>query len=103
MGKVESDLWGEHSPSNKTHNTDDCGVMALRNNEVTWEDHSCTAPEVSHHPVAPVCQTDTEDSAPTTTTTTTPPLHLSPARRDGLPSMEAATNYFDHSKLGSLQ
>ena len=28
--------------------------------------------EVSHHPVAPVCQTDTEDSAPTTTTTTTP-------------------------------
>ena len=43
---VEFDLWAGSSPSNKSHNADDCGVMVLKNNDVTWEDHSCTAPEV---------------------------------------------------------
>ena len=62
--------------------------MVLKNNAVSWEDHryityklwfapfshiflSCISPDVSHHPVAPVCQADTASSAPTTTTTTT--------------------------------
>jgi len=69
--EVELDLWGPQSPSNKSHNTEDCGLMVLKNNAFTWEDHSCTAPQVSHHTVAPVCQSDTDDSVPTTTTTTT--------------------------------
>ena len=71
--ELEFDIWGEKSPSNKSHNTQDCGVMVLRNNLVVWEDHSCTAPEVSHHSVAPVCQADTEESLPPSTTTTTTP------------------------------
>ena len=71
--ELEFDIWGEKSPSNKSHNTEDCGVMVLRNNLVVWEDHSCTAPEVSHHSVAPVCQADTEESLPPSTTTTTTP------------------------------
>ena len=32
---------------------------------------SCISPDVSHHPVAPVCQADTSASAPTTSTTST--------------------------------
>ena len=70
--ELVDDIWSGNSPSNKTHNTDDCAVMVLKNNAVTWEDHSCTAPEISHHPVAPVCQADTSDSMPTTSTSTTP-------------------------------
>jgi len=69
--QLESDLWSSSSPSNKTHNSDDCAVMVLKNSAVYWEDHSCTAPEVSHRTVAPVCQADTQDSVVTTTTTTT--------------------------------
>jgi len=65
--QLVSDLWSSSSPSNKTHNSDDCAVMVLRNSAVYWEDHSCTAPEISHHSVAPLCQTDTEDSVATTT------------------------------------
>lgn len=70
--RLVDDLWSSSSPSNKTGNSDDCAVMVLKNRAVYWEDHSCTSPEVSHHPVAPVCQADTEDSAPTTTTTPLP-------------------------------
>merc|ERR1719330_1775625 len=32
--------------------------MVLKNNQVFWEDHSCISPDVSHHPVAPVCEAD---------------------------------------------
>ena len=62
-GLAVDDLWSSSSPSNKTGNSDDCAVMVLKNRAVYWEDHSCTSPEVSHHPVAPVCQADTEGGA----------------------------------------
>merc|ERR1712227_547208 len=68
---LDDEIWSSHKPNNKSRNSDDCVVMVLRNNQVFWEDHSCIPPDVSHHPVAPVCQADTGISAPTTTTTTT--------------------------------
>jgi len=65
------EIWSSHRPNNKSRNSDDCVVMVLRNNEVFWEDHSCISPDVSHHPVAPVCQADTSTIAPSTSTTST--------------------------------
>jgi len=69
---LDDNLWKENRPNNKSRNSDDCVVMVLRSNEVYWEDHSCLAPDVSHHEVAPVCQVNTLASQPTTTTTTQP-------------------------------
>merc|ERR1712227_510952 len=68
---VKDEMWNMNKPNNKSRNSDDCVVMVLRNNLVNWEDHSCIAPDVSHHTVAPVCQIGTLESAVTTTTTTT--------------------------------
>ena len=51
--------------------------MVVKNNQFSWEDHKCQAPDVSNHPVAPVCQLATTASQTTTAapeTTTTPDL-----------------------------
>ena len=51
--------------------------MVVKNNQFSWEDHNCEDPEVSHHPVAPICQQETTISQTTTmgtTLTSTPPL-----------------------------
>ena len=47
--------WATNHPTNRTKNSEDCVVMVLKNNQVWWEDHSCIAPNVQHHMVAPVC------------------------------------------------
>lgn len=74
----DSSYWGTNKPNHKPRNTDDCGVMVVKNNQFSWEDHNCEDPEVSHHPVAPICQQETTVSQTTTTMGTTltsaPPL-----------------------------
>ena len=37
--ELGDDLWAAHRPVNKSKNSEDCVVMVLRNNLVTWEDH----------------------------------------------------------------
>jgi len=74
---IEDSLWGTNKPSSKPKNREDCGVMVVKNNQFSWEDHKCQAPDVSNHPVAPVCQLATTASQTTTAapeTTTTPVL-----------------------------
>ena len=60
--------WGPKHPSNSTINSDDCAMLAVKNNQVSWEDHDCLSPDVKHHAVAPICQRDTTETQPQTTT-----------------------------------
>jgi len=70
---LEESYWGENKPTGKSNNN--CGVMSVKKNQLSWEDHDCLESRVGDNPVAPVCQTD-KVAAPTTTavpaTTTTP-------------------------------
>jgi len=65
---VTEAAWGSNCPTNRTMNSDDCAMLAIKNNHVSWEDHNCLSPDVKHHAVAPVCQRDTTSSQPQTTT-----------------------------------
>jgi len=65
---VSYHAWAPHHPTNHSKNTEDCGVMVVRNNKLTWEDHHCLIPDIQHHMVAPVCQYDITHSSPQTTT-----------------------------------
>jgi len=61
-------LWAPNHPINRTSNREDCAMLVLKNNQVQWEDHDCLSPDVKHHAVAPVCQTETDASQTQTTT-----------------------------------
>ena len=36
---LDDEIWSSHKPNNKSRNSDDCVVMVLKNNQVSWEDH----------------------------------------------------------------
>ena len=66
------EAWGPGNPSNHSRNSNDCGVMVLKNNQVYWEDSHCLDKDIQHHLVAPLCQYTTISNEPQTTPTTKP-------------------------------
>jgi len=61
-------FWGEGSPSEQPDNSLGCGYLSLTNKGLSWKDGDYRSSSVGNHPIAPICQKETDIPDDITTT-----------------------------------